>query len=185
MELRLPRRGATIWLTGLSGSGKTTIALAVEAALRERGIASYRLDGDNLRTGLCRDLGFSPAARDENIRRAGEVSRLFAHAGLVTLASFISPYLAGRAAAREMHEAWDLPFLLVHVDCPLEVAETRDPKGLYRRARRGELADFTGIDAPYQAPEAPDLHLRTDRLTLEQEVEALLAALERLEVIAR
>lgn len=183
MQLRLPHRGATVWLTGLSGSGKTTIAMALEEALRRRGVACHRLDGDHLRLGLCRDLGFSPADRDENIRRAGEVSHLMAGAGLVTLASFISPYAAGRSRARATHDASGLVFLLVHVDCPLEVAEARDPKGLYRRARAGEIPDFTGIDAPYEEPEAPDVHLRSDRMTVEEEVESLLAALAAREVI--
>ena len=185
MQLRLPRRGATIWLTGLSGSGKTTIAVAVEAALRGRGVACHRLDGDHLRHGLCADLGFSPADRDENIRRAGEVSRLFAEAGLVSLASFISPYAAGRLRVRRLHEQAGLAFLLAHVDCPLAVAEARDPKGLYRRARAGELADFTGVDAPYEAPEAPDVVLRSDVMSVEEEVAALLAALVARDVIDR
>lgn len=183
MRLCLPRRGATIWLTGLSGSGKTTIAVATEAALRARGLACHRLDGDQLRHGLCGDLGFSPADRDENIRRAGEVSRLFAEAGLISLASFISPYAAGRLRARRLHEDAGLVFLLAHVDCPLAVAEARDPKGLYRRARAGEIADFTGIDAPYEAPEAPDVVLRSDRMSVAEEVAALLAALARRGVV--
>src|SRR5690606_13823864 len=120
------------------------------------------LDGDNLRHGLCGDLGFSAADRDENIRRAGETARLLSDAGLVTLASFIRPYREGRERCRRIHQEWELPFVEVFVDCPLPVAEQRDPKGLYKKARAGQLPSFTGIDAPYEAPESPDVHLRTD-----------------------
>lgn len=170
--------GATVWLTGLPGSGKTTIAVAVEAALIARGLLAYRLDGDNVRHGLCGDLAFSAEDREENIRRAGETAKLFADAGLIVLASFISPYEAGRRRVAEIHDAASLPFFEVFVQCPLEVAEQRDPKGLYRRARAGEIRGFTGIDAPYEAPDEPALTLATHEASLEQEVAAVLALLE-------
>jgi adenylylsulfate kinase len=169
--------GATVWLTGLPAAGKTTIAVAVEAALIARGVLSYRLDGDNVRHGICADLGFDAHARDENIRRVGEISKLFADAGLVVLASFISPYRDGRAQVRAIHEAAKIPFVEVFVDCPLEVAEARDPKGMYARARAGEIHDFTGVDAPYEAPLSPDLHLRSDEHTLDDEVARVIGAL--------
>jgi bifunctional enzyme CysN/CysC len=153
-------RGATVWLTGLSGSGKSTVASALTALLTERGILSYTLDGDNLRHGLNGDLGFSADDRAENVRRVGEVARLFADAGAVALVPLISPYRAGRDHARALHEAARLPFLEVFVDTPIEVCETRDPKGLYAKARAGELKGFTGIDDPYEAPLAPELVLR-------------------------
>jgi adenylylsulfate kinase len=175
----LGQRGATLWLTGLSGSGKTTIARATERALLELGRLVYRLDGDEVRTGLCRDLGFSPDDRAENIRRVGEVARLLADAGAIVLASFISPYAAGRDAARAAHVAADLPFLEAFVDCPLSVAEARDPKGLYARARAGQLRSFTGVDAPYEVPNAPEIHLRTDRQSVEDEAAVLVEALRR------
>jgi len=154
--------GGTIWLTGLSGSGKSTIAAEVERLLTASQRFAYRLDGDNLRLGINAGLGFSPDDRRENVRRAGEVARLLADAGFVAIACLISPYRAERAAVRAAHEAAGLRFLEVFVDAPLQVAESRDPKGLYRRARAGEIASFTGIDDPYEAPEAPDLHLHTD-----------------------
>jgi bifunctional enzyme CysN/CysC len=149
--------GATVWLTGLSGSGKSTIASAVAMALTERGVPVYTLDGDNLRHGLNGDLGFSRDDRVENVRRVAEVARLFADAGVVALVPVISPYRAGRAAARAAHEAAGLEFVEVFVDAPLDVCEKRDPKGLYAKARAGELAGFTGIDDPYEAPEAPEV----------------------------
>ena len=149
--------GHTLWLTGLSGSGKSTIAFAVEAALINQGIAAYVLDGDNIRMGLNGDLGFSPGDRAENVRRVGEVSRLFADAGLVVVSAFISPYRVDRAAVRAMHPGG--AFSEVFVDAPLEVCEERDVKGLYARARAGEVPEFSGISAPYEAPVDPDLHL--------------------------
>lgn len=151
--------GATVWLTGLSGSGKSTVAAALERLLIERGRAAYLLDGDNLRHGLNGDLGFSPADRAENVRRTGEVCRLLADAGQVAIAALISPYAAGRAHVAALHEAAGLPFLLVHVATPLATCEARDPKGLYARARAGELTGMTGLDAPYEVPEAPALTL--------------------------
>ncbi len=151
--------GATVWLTGLSGSGKSTVASALTVALSSRGVLAYTLDGDNLRHGLNGDLGFSADDRAENVRRVAEVARLCADAGLVVSVPVISPYRAGRAHARAIHEASDLVFLEVFVDVPLAVCEARDPKGLYRRARAGELTGFTGVDDPYEAPEHPDLVL--------------------------
>ncbi|MEZ4415326.1 MAG: adenylyl-sulfate kinase [Gemmatimonadota bacterium] len=151
--------GGTVWLTGLSGSGKSTVAAELERLLVEAGRPCYRLDGDNVRHGLNRDLGFSAEDRRENVRRVAEVARLMADAGIVVLVPIISPYQAGRAEARALHDAARLPFLEVFVDTPLEVCEARDPKGLYRRARAGEITGMTGIDDPYEAPQAPDLRL--------------------------
>lgn len=152
---------ATVWFTGLSGSGKSTVACAVERRLVETGVLAYVLDGDNVRHGLNADLGFAPSDREENIRRIGEVCRLFHDAGLVVLTAFISPYRRDRDQVRALHPPGG--FVEVFVDTPLEVCEARDPKGLYRRARAGELPDFSGISAPYEAPVAPEVHLRTDQ----------------------
>jgi bifunctional enzyme CysN/CysC len=154
-----PSLGATVWFTGLSGSGKSTVAAQVERALVASGRPAYQLDGDNLRHGLNGDLGFSAADRTENIRRVGEVARLFADAGVVALVPVISPYRADRDRARAVHEAAGVPFAEVFVDTPLDVCEQRDPKGLYAKARAGEIRGFTGIDDPYEAPEQPDLRL--------------------------
>ena len=156
-ERLLGQRGATVWLTGLSGSGKSTIAVAVEAHLVRAGRLCYRVDGDNLRHGLNRNLGFSPIDRAENVRRTGEVCRILGDAGVIVLASLVSPYRADRAMVRALHEEWGLPFLEVFVDVPLAVAESRDPKGLYRKARAGEIQDFTGIHQPYEAPATAEL----------------------------
>ena len=150
-------RGATVWLTGLSGSGKSTIASAVAAVLTARGQLTYTLDGDNLRHGLNGDLGFSAEDRAENVRRVGEVARLFADAGVVVLVPVISPYREGRDRVRRQHAEADLPFLEVFVDAPLDVCEDRDPKGLYAKARAGEMQGMTGIDDPYEPPSSPDL----------------------------
>jgi bifunctional enzyme CysN/CysC len=149
--------GATVWLTGLSGAGKSTLAGAVEERLVATGRPAYRLDGDDLRTGLCRDLGFDPASRAENVRRAAEAAKLLAKAGTVAVVSLISPYREGRAEARALHQAEGLPFFEVWVDTPLAECERRDPKGLYARARCGEIDRMTGVQAPYEAPRAPDL----------------------------
>jgi adenylylsulfate kinase len=173
----LRQRGVTVWFTGLSGSGKSTIAVALEKALLFKGHVAYRLDGDNIRHGLNRDLGFSADDRTENIRRIAEVARLFADAGIITLVSFISPYRADRQQARDIHERAGNAFLEIHVDCDLSAAEQRDPKGLYKKARAGQITQFTGIDAPYEAPEKPDLRVRTDEQTVEQSVNDVVALL--------
>jgi bifunctional enzyme CysN/CysC len=152
-------KGATVWLTGLSGSGKSTIGVALEELLVSRGIPAYMLDGDNLRHGLNGDLGFSEADRAENVRRAGEVACLFADAGMIAIVPLISPYVADRERVRQRHEAGGLRFVEVFVDTPIEECERRDPKGLYKKARAGELPHFTGIDDPYEPPVAPELHL--------------------------
>ena len=170
--------GATLWFTGLSGSGKSTIAVALEQALYRRGILVYRLDGDNIRLGINKNLGFSAEDRAENIRRVGEVSKLFVDGGIIVLSSFISPYRLDRELVREMHEADGMPFVEVFVDCSLAAAEERDPKGLYKKARAGEIKNFTGIDDPYEAPEAAEIHLHTDQQSLEEEVQILLDLLE-------
>jgi bifunctional enzyme CysN/CysC len=154
-------RGATVWFTGLSGSGKSTVATTVEARLA-RLIPAYVLDGDNLRLGLNGDLGFTAADRAENVRRVGHVARLMADAGVVALVPLISPYRADRELVRALHDEAGLPFFEVFVDTPLEVCEQRDPKGLYAKARAGEITGFTGIDDPYEPPPAPDLVLRPD-----------------------
>jgi adenylylsulfate kinase len=169
-------RGAAIWLTGLSGSGKSTLAKQLEAALFARGCGAYVLDGDNVRHGLNRDLGFSPADRTENIRRIGEVAKLFADFGAIAITAFISPYREDRDMVRSLMRQDD--FIEVHVDCALEVCEARDPKGLYRKARAGEIPEFTGISAPYEAPLSPELVIRTDVASPEQCVEQLLQYLE-------
>jgi adenylylsulfate kinase len=166
----LRQKGATIWFTGLSGSGKSTIAVALEQALFNVGKLSYRLDGDNVRLGINKNLGFSEEDRKENIRRIGEIAKLFGDAGTIALSSFISPYKADRDEVRELHEAANLKFVEVFVDCSLSVAEERDPKGLYKKARAGEIKNFTGIDDPYEAPSRPEIHLKTDEMSLEQEV---------------
>jgi bifunctional enzyme CysN/CysC len=154
-----PSLGATVWLTGLSGSGKSTVAVALERLLVADGRPAYRLDGDNLRHGLNADLGFTAADRDENVRRAAEVARLFAEAGVVAIVPLISPYREGRDRARAIHDAAGLPFYEVFVDTPIELCEQRDPKGLYTKARAGEITGFTGVDDPYEAPIEPELVL--------------------------
>jgi bifunctional enzyme CysN/CysC len=153
---------AVVWLTGLSGAGKSTVAGALEAALRARGVRSFVLDGDVVRQGLCKDLGFSAADRVENIRRVAEVARMMVDAGLIVITALISPFRADRGLARARFA--DGEFFEVFIDTPLAVAEQRDPKGLYARARRGELKNFTGIDSPYEAPERPDIAIDTTAL---------------------
>ncbi|MFV1990626.1 MAG: adenylyl-sulfate kinase [Acidimicrobiales bacterium] len=169
--------GATVWFTGLSGSGKSTVAVAVEKALVAAGRACYLMDGDNLRHGINGDLGFSPGDRAENIRRVSEIARLFADAGVVALVPVISPYRADRDASRALHEQSGLHFVEVFVDTPLEICVQRDPKGLYKKARAGEISDFTGIDAPYEAPLNADVILRTDEMELDLLVSEVLNAL--------
>ena len=155
-------RGATVWFTGLSGSGKSTVAVEVERLLVEQGRGAYLLDGDNLRHGLNADLGFSAADRDENVRRVAEVARLVADAGLVALVPVISPYREARKQARTMHVAAGLQFVEVWMDTPLDICEARDPKGLYEQARAGKITGFTGIDDPYEPPELAELVLRPE-----------------------
>ena len=181
----LGQSGATIWFTGPSGAGKSTVAVALERSLFGLGKLCYRLDGDNVRHGINKNLGFSEEDRTENIRRIGEVAKLFGDAGIVSLSSFISPYKTDRDNVRELHERAGLRFIEVYVDCALEVAEERDPKGLYKKARAGEIKNFTGIDDPYEAPENPEIHLRTDRMSLEEEVDIILSYLEDNGVIVR
>ena len=181
----LRQRGATIWFTGLSGSGKSTIAVALEQALFQFGKLSYRLDGDNVRHGINKNLGFSEEDRQENIRRIGEVAKLFGDAGMLALSSFISPYKADRDEVRALHEAAGIPFVEVFVDCSLDEAERRDPKGLYAKARAGEIKNFTGIDDPYESPSAPEIHLHTDKMSLEEEVAAILEYLHDSDITPR
>ena len=175
----LRQRAATIWFTGLSGSGKSTIAVALERALYNIGKLTYRLDGDNVRLGINKNLGFSEEDRKENIRRIGEVAKLFGDAGVISLSSFISPYKGDRDEVRELHEKTGLDFIEVHVDCSLAEAEKRDPKGLYKKARAGEIKNFTGIDDPYEAPVNPEIYLKTDEMTLEEEVQIILDHLQQ------
>jgi adenylylsulfate kinase len=176
-------KGCTVWLTGLSGSGKSTIAVDLEKRLCERGIRSYILDGDNIRHGLNKNLGFSPEDRTENIRRIGEVAKLFTDAGTVTLTAFISPYRADRDQVRALMRAGD--FVEVYVDCPVEVCEQRDVKGLYKKARAGEIKEFTGISAPYEAPNEPELTIRTSQQSVEQSALQILAYLEQRGLVPR
>ncbi|GJC77790.1 adenylyl-sulfate kinase [Colletotrichum tofieldiae] len=163
-----------MWLTGLSASGKSTVATALEQHLLHLGVAAYRLDGDNVRFGLNKDLGFSEKDRNENIRRIAEVAKLFADSSTVAITSFISPYRADRQVARELHSQASqnnddaIPFIEIFVDVPLEVAEQRDPKGLYKKARAGEIKDFTGISAPYEEPLNPEIVIRTDKSSVEE-----------------
>lgn len=165
-------RGCTIWFTGLPSSGKSTVAVAAEEALYERGCRTYILDGDNIRHGLNKNLGFSPQDRTENIRRIGEVAKLFRDAGVINLTAFISPYRADRQAARSLSA--DGSFIEIFMDCPVDVCAQRDTKGSYQKAREGIIKDFTGVSAPYEAPESPELHLRTDLLSVEECVQAIM-----------
>jgi adenylylsulfate kinase len=175
-EKVLGQRGVTLWLTGLSGSGKSTVAVAAEKALVERGRLAYVLDGDNVRHGLNKNLGFSPEDRTENIRRIAEVAKLFTDSGVIVLTSFISPYRADRDAARAIFGEGD--FVEVFVSTSLETCESRDPKGLYKKARAGQIPEFTGISAPYEAPERPELVLDTGKLAVPESVAALIRYLE-------
>merc|ERR1712137_882170 len=177
-------KGATLWFTGFSGSGKSTVASAVEQELATRKVFTYRLDGDNVRFGLNRDLGFSPEDRKENIRRIGEVAKLFADSGCVTMASFISPYAADRDDARKVHEDAGLPFCEVFVDTPIEECEKRDPKALYKKVRAGEIKNFTGIDAPYEVPKNPELVLHTKGRTVAESAEEVLKFLAEKGIIS-
>jgi len=174
-------RSAILWFTGLSGSGKSTLANAVNQALFERGLACYVLDGDNIRHGLCKDLGFSDADREENIRRIGEVSKLFLDAGVVVLTAFVSPFKADRDRARSLVENGD--FVEIHCAADLSVCEERDTKGLYAKARAGEIKEFTGISSPYEAPEKPELRVDTGSQSLEACVELVIKHLREAGVI--
>ena len=170
-------QGVCVWLTGLSGSGKSSVASELERLLTERGVHAFWLDGDNIRHGLNQDLGFSPEDRDENIRRIGEVAKLFVESGTVAIASFISPYQSTRDEVRAKMADGD--FVEVHVDCPLEVCEQRDPKGIYEKVRAGEIDNFTGIDAPYEAPEDPEFTVDTQEdPSAEASAQKLLAYLD-------
>jgi len=176
-EKLLGHKGATLWFTGLSGSGKSTVAVELEGYLHEMGIVSYRLDGDNVRLGINKNLGFSAEDRTENIRRIGEISKLFVDTGVISLSSFISPYRADRDQVRALHEDAGMDFIEIFVDCSLEAAEERDPKGLYKKARAGEIKNFTGIDDPYEEPRKPEIHLHSDQQSLEEEVQQILSVL--------
>jgi adenylylsulfate kinase len=176
-------KSCTVWLTGLSGSGKSTIAVDLEKRLWERGVRAYILDGDNIRHGLNKNLGFSPADRTENIRRIGEVAKLFTEAGVVALTAFISPYRADRDQVRALMAPGD--FVEVHVDCPIDVCEQRDVKGLYKKARAGEIKEFTGVSAPYEAPLKPELSINTSGQSVEESARQILDYLERKGLIPR
>lgn len=180
----LGHRGATLWFTGLSGSGKSTVAVALEQALAANGRLCYRLDGDNVRMGINKNLGFSAEDRAENIRRIGEVAKLFVDAGVIALSSFVSPYREDRDKVRELHQSAGMEFIEVFVDVPLEVAESRDPKGLYKKARAGEIPNFTGISDPYEAPESAEVVLNSHEMSLEDEVTTLMNVLIERGIIA-
>lgn len=164
----LNQTGMTLWLTGLPSSGKSTLAFTIEHALIRDGYLAYVLDGDNIRHGLNKNLGFTLEDRAENIRRIGEVAKLFADAGLIVLTSFISPFRADRDAARRLHQETDLPFVEIYVHAPVDVCEQRDPKGLYKKARAGQIKQFTGVDDPYEPPETPEIIVPTDRMRPEE-----------------
>jgi adenylylsulfate kinase len=178
-EMLLKQKGATLWFTGLSGSGKSTIAFTLEHALVQRGRLAYVLDGDNIRHGLNKNLGFSAADREENIRRIGEVAKLFADAGVITMTSFISPYRKDRNVVRALHVEGKLPFIEIHVATPIGTCEQRDPKGLYKKARAGQLKGFTGIDDPYEAPLNPELTLDATSTSPQEAAVQLLAYLQK------
>ncbi|GAA5828171.1 hypothetical protein JCM5353_007817 [Sporobolomyces roseus] len=173
------QKGVTVWFTGLSASGKSTLACALELELLQKGKRAFRLDGDNVRFGLNKDLGFSPKDREENIRRVGEVAKLVASSCTTTLTAFISPYLADRQLARTIHDESKIPFIEVFVDAPLEEVEKRDPKGLYKKARAGVIKDFTGISAPYEAPSNPELHIKTNEVDIPGGVKMIVEYLEK------
>ncbi|MTI76239.1 MAG: adenylyl-sulfate kinase [Marinobacter sp.] len=172
-----------LWFTGLSGSGKSTIANALDVALHKRGYHTFLLDGDNVRHGLCSDLGFSDDDREENIRRVGEVCKLFADAGLIVMSAFISPFTSDRRMVRKLFPAGE--FIEVYMDTPLATCEERDPKGLYRKARSGEIKHFTGIDSPYEIPSHPELRLDTSTMSVEECVNTLIAYLLERNLIIR
>jgi adenylylsulfate kinase len=173
-------RGVTLWFTGLSGSGKSTLAHAVEKRLYEMKVRTYVLDGDNVRHGLCGDLGFSNVARRENIRRIGEVSKLFVNAGMIVLTAFISPFRSDRQQVRKL---LDNRFIEIYCECPLNICESRDVKGLYKRARAGEVRDFTGISSPYEVPEAAEIIVNTDSLNLHESTQKIVRYLADQKII--
>ena len=179
----LRQKGATLWFTGLSGSGKSTLAFTLEHALVQSGRLAYVLDGDNIRHGLNKNLGFSAADREENIRRIGEVAKLFADGGIIAMTSFISPYRKDRDNVRALHAQAKLPFIEIHVNTPISTCEQRDPKGLYKKARAGELKNFTGIDDPYEAPTTPELTIDATNTTPQQATLMLLEYLEQQQII--
>jgi adenylylsulfate kinase len=180
----LKQKGATLWFTGLSGSGKSTIAFTLEHALVQRGRLAYVLDGDNVRHGLNKNLGFSAADREENIRRIGEVAKLFADAGVLTMASFISPYRKDRDVVRALHVEAKVPFIEVHLATPIETCEQRDPKGLYKKARAGQLKGFTGIDDPYEAPLQAEITIDATSTSPQQAAQQLMDYLEKQGMLA-
>ena len=180
----LKQKGATLWFTGLSGSGKSTIAFTLEHALVQRGRLAYVLDGDNIRHGLNKNLGFSATDREENIRRIGEVAKLFADCGAITMTSFISPYRKDRDTVRALHVAGKLPFIEVHVNTPIATCEQRDPKGLYKKARAGQLKGFTGVDDPYEAPLQPEITLDATNTTPQRAAALLIEYLEKQGLLA-
>lgn len=180
-ELQNGHRGAIIWFTGLSGSGKSTLAHAVEEALYQRGCRTFVLDGDNVRHGLCGDLAFSAEDRQENIRRIGEVAKLFMEAGVIVLTAFISPYRADRERVRGMVEHGD--FIEIYCDTPLEICELRDVKGMYKKARNGEIAEFTGISSPYEEPKNPELAVNTGTLALDACVQQVIGEMMQRTII--
>ncbi|WP_424945995.1 adenylyl-sulfate kinase [Candidatus Spongiihabitans sp.] len=176
-------RGVILWFTGLSGSGKSTLAHALEEELHQRGCRTFVCDGDNVRHGLCGDLGFSDEDRAENVRRIGQMAKLFVEGGVIALTAFISPFRVDRQRVRMMVDN-SKDFIEVFCDCPLEICEQRDVKGLYQRARRGEIPDFTGISSPYETPQNADLIVKTSEYTVEQCVQKVLALLEERGVVA-
>jgi adenylylsulfate kinase len=165
-------RAFTLWFTGLPSSGKSTLAVATEKTLHEKGYLTYILDGDNVRHGLNKNLGFSPEDREENIRRLAEVAKLFRDAGVINLTAFISPYKKERALARSLSHGDD--FIEIFVDCPVEVCEQRDPKGMYKKARDGIIKEYTGVSAPYEAPEHPEIHLHTNTMSVDECSDAII-----------
>jgi adenylylsulfate kinase len=181
----LKQHGCTVWFTGLPASGKSTTAFELERALLQRGQLAYVLDGDNVRHGLNRDLGFSKDDREENIRRIGEVAKLFADVGVITITSFISPYRIHRDQARAVHQAAGLDYFEVYIDAPLAVCESRDPKGLYKRARAGELKGMTGVDDPYEVPAKPDLVVKTAEIRPAEAAQMVIGLLEQRGILQR
>src|SRR5438552_18569357 len=180
----LKQKGCTVWLTGLPSSGKSTLAFSLEHLLVQRGHLAYVLDGDNIRHGLNKNLGVSAADREENIRRIGEVAKLFADCGVITMTSFISPYRKDRDTVRALHAAGPLPFIEVHVNTPITTCEQRDPKGLYKKARAGQLKNFTGIDDPYEAPLKPELTLDATATSPQEAAVLILQYLEKQGIVS-